>query len=69
MLTGLFGWGDGTWTHDLLVPNQTRYQTALHLNKYVLNSIKNNIIILKTLKKANRFMPFSKKILSNKIYL
>ena len=27
-----FGWGDGTWTHDLLVPNQARYQTALHLN-------------------------------------
>ena len=28
-----FGRGDGTWTHDLLVPNQARYQTALHLNK------------------------------------
>ena len=26
-----FGRGDGTWTHDLLVPNQARYQTALHL--------------------------------------
>ena len=26
------GWGDGTWTHDLLVPNQTRYQAALRLN-------------------------------------
>ena len=25
------GWGNGTWTHDLLVPNQARYQTALHL--------------------------------------
>ena len=28
----LFGWGDGTWTHDLLVPNQTLYQAALRLN-------------------------------------
>ena len=27
-----FGRGDGTWTHDLLVPNQARYQTALHLD-------------------------------------
>ncbi len=27
----IFGRGDGTWTHDLLVPNQARYQTALHL--------------------------------------
>ena len=25
------GRGDGIRTHDLLVPNQTRYQTALHL--------------------------------------
>ena len=27
----LFGRSGGTRTHGLLVPNQTRYQTALHL--------------------------------------
>ena len=37
----LFGRGDGTWTHDLLVPNQARYQTALHLETaFVLYNIK-----------------------------
>ena len=25
------GRGDGIWTHDLMVPNHARYQTALHL--------------------------------------
>ena len=27
-----YGRGDVIWTRDLLVPNQTRYQTALHLD-------------------------------------
>ena len=34
------GWGDVTWTRDPLVPNQVRYQTALHLNKKAYPIIK-----------------------------
>ena len=53
----ILGRGDGTWTHDLLVPNQARYQTALHL---VQNSI---IYYTWFLKKVKRFLRFFQKFL------
>ena len=37
------GQGGEIWTHDLLVPNQARYQTALHLEE--INSV--DYIIIK----------------------
>ena len=33
MSTFYLGRGDGIRTHDLMVPNHARYQTALHLGK------------------------------------
>ena len=32
------GWKDGTWTHDLLIPNQALYQTALLPNMIVTDN-------------------------------